>query len=138
MRNAWYNTPDYSLSLGERYLGLKDKLMFLETERPLTHEEREIYMSVLANRKKIADKLPHGLVKLFLAVCNDKSLREYSRLANRGVLSSFESERRLSNNHLRMLLKKRGLDARLHEASIYPEEVIEQIQEGLFRYPKAI
>ncbi|MSQ32794.1 MAG: hypothetical protein EXR59_06215 [Dehalococcoidia bacterium] len=119
-------------------MGLIDKFMFLETERPLTYEERQIYMSVLANRKKMADKLPRGVAKVLLAVCNDKSMREYSRLANRGILSSFESERRLSNNHLRMLMKKKGLDDRLHEVSIYPEEVIAQLQEGLFRYPKAI
>lgn len=112
--------------------------MFLETERPLTHEERNIYTTVLANRKIIADKLPRDVAKLLLAVCNDKSMREYSRLANRGVLSSFETERRLSNNHLRMLLKKKGLDARLHEAGTHPEEVIDQLQHGLFRYPKAV
>lgn len=119
-------------------MGLKDKLLFLETERPLTHEEQEVYRSVLHNRKKMADKLPKDVASIFLAVCNDKSMREYSRLVNRGVLSSFESERKLSQNHLRMLLKKKGLDSRLHEVSVHPEEVIDQVQEGLFRYPKAI
>ncbi len=119
-------------------MGLKAKFMFLETERPLTYEERTIYLSVLANRKKIADKLPKGVSKLFLSVCSEKAMREYSKMANRGVLSSFESERKLSNNYLRMLMKKKGLDARLHEVSVHSDEVIEQIQEGLFRYPKAI
>ena len=119
-------------------MGLKDKFLFLETERPLTAEEQLVYSKVLANRDKIAVKLPSKLKKLFLSkVCTDKSLRVYTTLVNRATLSNFYLERSISENYIRQMLKRGEFDSKLREIPMYPGEIEQTLQEGLFIVGKA-
>ena len=118
-------------------MGLMNRFLFLETERPLTAEERLVYAKVLVNRDKAASKLPSKLRNLFISkVCTNKNLRVYSALANRAILSNFYLERSISENYLRQMFKKGGFDSKLHEASLSSEEIEQILQDGLFTSSK--